>query len=137
MSRASGACLWTGGPALRRLVVLGAGTAGTMLANRLRGRLDDSWQVCVIEQSAVHRYQPGFLFLPFGGCTTQQVERPVEDCLDDGVDLVRGEIDHVRTDERRVVLADGAQLPYDYLVAAIIGAADFIDMSEGTQIIFV
>ena len=53
MSRDSdGACVWTGGPGPRRLVILGAGTAGTMLANRLSHRLDDSWQIVVVELRA-------------------------------------------------------------------------------------
>ncbi len=119
MSRDSdGACLWTGGPGPRRLVILGAGTAGTMLANRLSDRLDDSWQIVVVEPSAVHRYQPGYLLLPFGGYAPHQLERPVEDCLDPRIDLRRAEVDHVSTRDRRVVLADGAQLAYDYLVVA-------------------
>jgi sulfide:quinone oxidoreductase len=110
--------LSAGGPELRRLVVLGAGTAGTMLANRLARRLDDDWQIVVVEPSDVHHYQPGFLLLPFGEYAPHQLERPVEDCLDARIDLRRAEVDHVATTDHRVVLADGTQLSYDYLVVA-------------------
>ena len=48
----------------RNVVVLGAGTAGTMLVNKLRRRLDDSWTITVVDRDGAHPYQPGFLFVP-------------------------------------------------------------------------
>ena len=54
----------------RRLVVLGAGTAGTMVVNKLRRRLPrDEWEITVVDRDDVHHYQPGYLFLPFGTYT--------------------------------------------------------------------
>ena len=51
----------------KSLVVLGAGTAGTMVVNKLRHRLPASeWHITVIDKDDVHDYQPGYLFLPFG-----------------------------------------------------------------------
>ena len=51
----------------KRLLVLGAGTAGTMIVNRLRRRLDaGDWAITVVDQDDVHHYQPGYLFVPFG-----------------------------------------------------------------------
>ena len=53
--------------ATKSLVVLGAGTAGTMVANKLRRRLTGSeWEITVVDRDDVHHYQPGYLFLPFG-----------------------------------------------------------------------
>ena len=55
---------------MRRLVVLGAGTAGTMVVNKLRRRLArEEWQISVVDPSDKHFYQPGFLFVPFGRYT--------------------------------------------------------------------
>ena len=51
---------------MKHILVLGAGTAGTMMANKLVGRLGDDWKVTVVDRDAVHLYQPGLLFLPFG-----------------------------------------------------------------------
>lgn len=51
---------------MRRLVVLGAGTAGTMMVNKLRRRMGREWKITVVEQSDLHYYQPGYVFLPFG-----------------------------------------------------------------------
>ncbi len=118
MSRASDAAPSSGRPGPRRLVVLGAGTAGTMLANRMARRLDDDWEITVVEPAAAHHYQPGYLLLPFGGYRPGQLQRPVADCLDARARLVCREVDHVAAADHQVVLTDGGQLPYDYLVVA-------------------
>jgi sulfide:quinone oxidoreductase len=105
--------------AMRRLLILGAGTAGTMVANKLRRRLDrDEWKVTVVDRDNQHLYQPGFLFLPFGAYRPEQVVRPRRPLLARGVDLLLGEVDVVKPDERAVLLADGSRIDYDYLVIA-------------------
>ena len=104
---------------MRRLLVLGGGTAGTMVVNRLRRELHPSeWEITVVDRDDDHRYQPGYLFLPFGTYTPQQVVRKRHAFIADGVDLVLGEIDHVDADADAVQLADGRTLDYDYLVIA-------------------
>ncbi|HEV7210186.1 MAG TPA: FAD/NAD(P)-binding oxidoreductase [Blastococcus sp.] len=104
---------------MRRLVVLGAGTAGTMVVNRLRPRLAaDDWQITVVDRDDVHTYQPGYLFLPFGKGTPAQLTRRRRSLLPAGVDFVEAEVDRVDAEAARVHLADGRELPYDYLVVA-------------------
>jgi sulfide:quinone oxidoreductase len=104
---------------VRRLVVLGAGTAGTMVVNRLRPRLAaDDWQITVVDRDDVHTYQPGYLFLPFGKGTPAQLTRRRRSLLPAGVDFVEAEVDRVDAEAARVHLADGRELPYDYLVVA-------------------
>lgn len=104
---------------MRRLVVLGAGTAGTMVVNKLRPRLPrDEWTVTVVEPSAEHFYQPGFLFLPFGSLRARDVVRPVRPTLAQGVGLVRAAVDRVDPEARVVHLEDTRTLDYDYLVIA-------------------
>jgi sulfide:quinone oxidoreductase len=105
--------------AMRRLLVLGAGTAGTMVVNKLRHRLPTAqWQITVVDSSDKHYYQPGYLFLPFGIYTPRQVVKPTRPLITDGVELVYGEVDQVLPADRRVLLSDGRSLPYDYLVIA-------------------
>ncbi|HVQ86559.1 MAG TPA: FAD/NAD(P)-binding oxidoreductase [Actinomycetes bacterium] len=103
---------------MRRLVVLGAGTAGTMIVNKLRRRLGDHWQITVVEQSQLHYYQPGYLFLPFDSYAAADLVRPTREFIPDGVNLVTGEIDRVVPDENHVLLTDGQIIDYDYLVVA-------------------
>ena len=104
---------------MKRLVVLGAGTAGTMIVNKLRRRLDkDEWAITIVDRDDVHPYQPGFLFLPFGMYTPDQVRRSRHTFVPDGVDFVIGDVDRVDPEGGTVALADGRDLPYDYLVIA-------------------
>jgi sulfide:quinone oxidoreductase len=111
--------LGEGADAMRRLLVLGAGTAGTMVVNKLRRRLDRTeWRITVVEASDRHFYQPGFLFLPFRAYEPRQVSKPTRPLIADGVELVHGEVDRVEAAGNRVLLSDGRSLPYDYLVIA-------------------
>lgn len=103
---------------MQRLVVLGAGTAGTMIVNRLRPRLDDAWQIVVVDPSPVHLYQPGFLFVPFGEYQPRDIVKHTRDLITSGVDLVEATVERVDADTSRVELADGRTLAYDYLVIA-------------------
>jgi sulfide:quinone oxidoreductase len=104
---------------MKQLVVLGAGTAGTMVSNRLRHRLGrDEWSITVVDQDGDHLYQPGLLLLPFGVYRPDELVRPRARYLGDGVDLVMGEAQLVDPEARTVQLSDGRELTYDYLVVA-------------------
>jgi sulfide:quinone oxidoreductase len=116
---------------MRQLVVLGGGTAGTMIANRLKKLLPHGlWHIVVVDRDDEHRYQPGYLFLPFGTYHADDVTRSRHAFLADGVEMVLGEIDRVDTDSNHVLLADGRELGYDYLVVAT-GVTPRPDQTEG------
>ena len=104
---------------MKRLLVLGAGTAGTMAVNKLRPRLArDEWKITVVDPSDKHYYQPGYLFIPFGIYQPDEVVKPTQRFIPSGVDLVQASVDRVVADENKVLLADGSELPYDYLIIA-------------------
>ncbi len=103
---------------MTKLVVLGAGTAGTMAVNKLRRRLGHDWSITVVEPSETHYYQPGYLFLPFGTYQPKDLVRPTRSVLPRGVDMVCGEVSLVDPTARTVLLADGRRLGYDFLVIA-------------------
>src|SRR3954447_22249599 len=102
---------------VRRLLVLGAGTAGTMVANKVHRRLPD-WHVTVVAEDDVHDYQPGYLFIPFGLNKPEEIRRSAHHFLADGVEMVLGEVDRVDAEKQSVFLVDGCELEYDYLVIA-------------------
>ncbi len=103
----------------KSLVVLGAGTAGTMVANKLRNRLPKSdWTITVVDKTDIHDYQPGYLFIPFGMNTPDQVRKTTHAFIHDGIELVLADVDRVDPEARSVALTDGRTLPYDYLVIA-------------------
>ncbi len=102
-----------------RIVILGGGTGGTLMANRLRrlyGR--DEAEIAVVDKDDVHVYQPGLLFVPFGLAHAEDIVRPRHRQLHKGIAFHETEIDRVELDENRVHLADGTTLPYDILVVA-------------------
>ena len=104
---------------MNHLVILGAGTAGTMTANKLRKRLPTAdWTISVVDSKNEHHYQPGYLFIPFGTYERDDIVKPTAPLLHDGIDFVFGDIDRVDTANNTVVLADGSTLEYDQLVIA-------------------
>lgn len=118
---------------MKRLLVLGAGTAGTMVVNRLHRLLDrGEWQITVVDQDATHYYQPGFLFIPFGVYQKQDVIKRKQEFIPQGVELIQQAIEVIDADQNRVQLADGRTLPYDFLVIAT-GAQTRPDQTPGLQ----
>jgi sulfide:quinone oxidoreductase len=104
---------------MKQLVILGAGTGGTVMANLLRKRLSRSaWTLTVIDRDDEHYYQPGFLFLPFGFLTKKQIVKPKSKFLPKGVDFLVAEIDRIDPAAGEVLLQDGRRIPYDYLIVA-------------------
>ena len=105
-------------PGMKRIVILGAGTAGTMMANRLARVLPDGWQIVLLDRDDVHLYQPGLLFLPFGAYREGELVRPRGQLVDRRVQLRLADIDRVAPAEKRVILRGGEAIVYDLLVLA-------------------
>ncbi len=104
---------------MKRIVILGGGTGGTMMANRLRRVYDeDEAAITVVDKDDRHVYQPGLLFVPFGLASADEIVRPRRRQLKGGIDFHLSEIDHVALTEDRVHLVDGSTLAYDVLVVA-------------------
>jgi sulfide:quinone oxidoreductase len=90
-----------------------------MVVNKLRHRLSRSdWHITVVDTTDRHFYQPGYLFVPFGVYTPDEVVRSRRRYVPNGVQLVYGEVEKVAADDSEVWLTDGRRLPYDYLVIA-------------------
>ncbi len=52
---------------MKTFLILGAGTGGTMVANKMAQHLDPvEWRIIIVDRDEHHYYQPGFLFIPFG-----------------------------------------------------------------------
>lgn len=104
---------------MKNLLILGAGTAGTTMANHLKGKLDKKqWKITIIDECKNHYYQPGFLFVPFGIYTPEQTVKPLKNFIPKGVALLQEKIERVLPDESQVVLANGTKLGYDILIVA-------------------
>jgi sulfide:quinone oxidoreductase len=102
-----------------QIVILGGGTGGTIVANRLRRRLPaDEAEIHVVDRDDAHVYQPGLLFVPFGVAEPRKLVRSRRAQLRAGVEFHEAEVESVSLDTDSVSLAGGAVLPYDVLVVA-------------------
>jgi sulfide:quinone oxidoreductase len=98
---------------MRKLVILGAGTAGTMMLNKLYNALDISeWSITIVDKEETHYYQPGFLFIPFEIYNKRDVIKPKRDFSPPGVEVIMSEIDRIEPDKNRVILSNNRVLPY-------------------------
>jgi len=104
---------------MKNIVILGAGTGGTIMANRLFKKLSKKeWKITIIDRDPIHYYQPGFLFIPFGTYTENDVKKPKAKFLPKGVNFIIKGIDKVVAAENKVLLEDGEIVSYDYLLIA-------------------
>jgi len=102
---------------MKRLLILGAGTAGTMVANHMRNKLPSGWSMAVIDPEPEHLYQPDLLFIPFGTQTPARAKRSRAGTLR-GVEWIRQPVAAIEPDAKQLVLENGERLPYDLLVLA-------------------
>ncbi len=118
---------------MKKLVILGAGTAGTMMLNKLNGTLDKSeWQITIVDQFETHYYQPGFLFIPFGIYNRKDVIKPKRDFFPPGTNVIITEIEKIEPKENRVLLKNNQVISYDYLIIAT-GAKIDPEETEGMR----
>jgi sulfide:quinone oxidoreductase len=102
-----------------RIVILGAGTGGTLIANRLRRMFGvEEAFITVVDHDDRHIYQPGLLFVPFGLAEPTDIVRSREQQLQAGIVFHESDIDSVALERNEVQLSDGAVLTYDILIVA-------------------
>ena len=104
---------------MRKLLVLGGGTAGTIVVNKLIKKLPkDTWEITVVDQDSKHIYQPGLLFLPFGTYEPEQIIKKRQAYFPKGISYIQAEVEKVDPQLNKVYLKDSRELDYDYLVIA-------------------
>ena len=104
---------------MKRLLILGGGTAGTIMANKMRKDLPrDEWDITIIDQFKTHYYQPGFLFIPFGMYKEKDVVKPKGDFFPTGTNVIYSMVDRIEGEKNQVLLENGVAIKYDYLIIA-------------------
>jgi len=107
---------------MKDIVILGAGTGGTIMANLLSQRLDlRQWRVTVIDRSKEHHYQPGYLFIPFrlyGYEGHKDVARGITEKLPKHIHFVQAEVQLIDP-TRKQVETDQGNYGYDWLVSTL------------------
>jgi sulfide:quinone oxidoreductase len=103
---------------MKNLVILGAGTAGTTVANLLRKKLPADWSLKIIDPDSEHLFQPDLIFVPFGMQEPDKTYRPRKSTLGKGVEWLQRKVELIEPESNRVLLADGETVLYDLLVIA-------------------
>ncbi len=116
---------------MRDMLILGGGTAGTMMANKLASALDErEWRITVVDGTEDHYYQPGFLFVPFGAYRVRDIVKPRRQYLPGRIKFILSGIDRIDAEKKTVTLAGGKVIRYDCLIVAT-GADIHPEQTEG------
>ncbi|MEN4011076.1 MAG: FAD/NAD(P)-binding oxidoreductase [Bellilinea sp.] len=104
---------------MKKLVIIGAGTAGTIVANRLKRLLDlNQWQITLIDPDPIHYYQPGYLFIPFDLYTQKDVVKPKHGFISSPLRFIQSTVVEVDALKKTIRLENQQSLAYDYLIIA-------------------
>jgi sulfide:quinone oxidoreductase len=102
----------------KTVLILGGGVGGVVTANRLRKQLPKRHRVVLIDREAEHLFAPSLLWLMTGGREAARISRPLDRLGRKGIEVIRGEIEHIDPEERSVVV-NGRSLTGDQLVIAL------------------
>lgn len=102
----------------KRIVVLGAGVGGLVVANKLRKKLDRDHKIVVVDKSPTHYFAPSFPWLAMDWRRVDSISRDIRDLLKKGVEFVQAEVVSIDTGARRVA-TNAQDIDYDYLVVAL------------------
>ena len=101
---------------MKKILILGAGAGGTIVANMLRSKFSESQlEITIIDRDDRHHYQAGYLFIPFGVYTEQDVLKPKKEFIPPGVEFIHDTIVKIDPDQRKVETKAGSY-DYDWLV---------------------
>jgi sulfide:quinone oxidoreductase len=104
---------------MKHIVILGAGTAGTIMANHLYRGIDKArFDITIVDQYEKHYYQPGFLFIPFDAYQEKDVIKNKKDFLPEKANYIQDEIELIKPAANQVLLKNGSKIDYDILVIA-------------------
>ena len=104
-------------PQVPHVVILGGGFAGLYAARGLRRA---PVRVTLIDRRNHHLFQPMLYQVATAALNPSDIAAPIRSVLRDqsNTEVLLAEISAVHTPDRRVILTDGSELTYDYLIVA-------------------
>jgi len=101
---------------VRKIVIVGGGTAGITVAARLSKKAKKRTQITLIEPSDKHYYQPLWTLVGGGIFPKEKSERNEADYIPKGVQWIRERVIQFEPDSHSVLTESGQKIEYDYLV---------------------
>ncbi len=106
-----------------KVLVVGGGTGGTILANNLARRLKGEIRsgkasITMLSASDRHMYQPGLLYVAFGQMTPDELYRDQASLLDSSIDFHVDPVVQFQLDRNQVRTQGGRTYDYDILAIA-------------------
>ncbi|MEJ2779781.1 FAD/NAD(P)-binding protein, partial [Stygiolobus sp. CP850M] len=98
----------------KRVVIVGAGNAGSIVANELVKKIGDKVEITVIEPSDYSLYQPGIVDFVVGHERIESIKREVSSLLDKRVKIVKDKAAKVSPETGKVVTEKGKEIEFDY-----------------------
>ncbi len=100
-----------------RIVIIGAGAAGTAIANRLSNNLDGA-RLTIIDARKRHLYQPGFTLIAAGLKSPAYSTSATSDWLPRDITWIEEAAAEIDPEAKAVTTAGGQRVDYDYLIVA-------------------
>ncbi|WP_162419083.1 NAD(P)/FAD-dependent oxidoreductase [Cyclobacterium roseum] len=100
-----------------KILIVGGGTAGIMVAARLK-RAEKDLQIAIIEPSDKHYYQPAWTLVGAGTFDMQKTIREEAEYIPEGVDWIKDAATSIDPETKTVGTKSSGQFTYDYLVVA-------------------
>ena len=127
-----------------RILVVGGGTGGTIVANNLARRLASEIQarkvsLTMLTDSERHMYQPGLLYVAFGEMMPDELYREQAGLLEPSIDFHVDAVEHFEFDQNRATTRSGKTYEYDILVIATgsrIVPEEIPGLVEGSEMFF-
>lgn len=102
---------------MAHIVILGAGTGGMPAAYELRAKLDKSHQITVVNAVDYFQFVPSNPWVAVGWRERGDTTIPIRPYLEKkGIAFIAQRVDRIDAEGNQLVLADGAQVTYDYLI---------------------
>lgn len=114
-----------------KIVIVGGGAAGITMAAYLTDKLRNP-DITVIEPNETHYYQPGYTLIASGTFTPDEISKPTEKLIPDGVRRMKDSVLELEPENNRVVTAKNGKVNYDFLVLTP-GCQMNFNLIEGTS----
>lgn len=106
-----------------RILIVGGGTGGTIVANNLARRLageirSRKVRITMLSASDRHMYQPGLLYVAFGQMMPDELYRKQKSLLEACIDFHVDPVEEFHLDQQNVKTVSGKTYGYDVLVIA-------------------